>query len=163
MGFDGDLIKVAILLMQDVNYNLFIQRFSQFQARTIETNAYAKIVRASVSISTIQNLIEMPEVCYISLVSPPAIPEDIKGKSLHRSNSIYTNIPNGRRYDGTGVSIAVNDDGFVGPHIDFRGRMEQNTVANDFTGDHGDMVAGILGGAGNLNLCMKEWQRGKMH
>ena len=64
--------------MQDVNYNLFIQKFSQFQARTIETNAYAKIVRASVSISTIQNLIDMPEVCYISLVSPPAIPEDIK-------------------------------------------------------------------------------------
>ena len=161
---DGDLIKVAILLMQDVNYNLFIQKFSQFQARTIETNAYAKIVRASVSISTIQNLIEMPEVCYISLVSPPAIPEDIKGKSLHRSNSIYTNIPNGRRYDGTGVSIAVNDDGFVGPHIDFQGRMEQNTVANDFTGDHGDMVAGILGGAGNLNPMYEGMAKGvKMH
>ena len=60
---------------------IYLFKSHQFQARTIETNAYAKIVRASVSISTIQNLIEMPEVCYISLVSPPAIPEDIK-KSL---------------------------------------------------------------------------------
>ena len=75
-AIDGDLIKVAILLMQDVDYSLFIQKFSQIQARTIETNSYAKIIRASVSISTIQNLIEMPEVCYISLVSPPAVPED---------------------------------------------------------------------------------------
>ena len=122
MGIDGDLIKVAILLMQDVDYSLFIQKFSQIQARTIETNSYAKIIRASISISTIQNLIEMPEVCYISLVSPPAVPEDTKGRSLHRSNAIYTNIPNGRRDDGTGVSIAVNDDGFVGPHIDFSGQ-----------------------------------------
>ena len=90
----------------------------------------------------------MPEVCYISLVSPPAIPEDIKGKSLHRSNSIYTNIPNGRRYDGTGVSIAVNDDGFVGPHIDFQGRMEQNTVANILQASC-DICR--IKGAGNLN------------
>ena len=82
--------------MQDVDYSLFIQKFSQIQARTIEANSYAKIIRASVSISTIQNLIEMPEVCYISLLSA-VVPEDTKGRSLHRSNAIYTNIPNGRK------------------------------------------------------------------
>ena len=71
---------------------------------------------------------------------------------------------NGRKYDGTGVSVAVNDDGFVGPHIDFSGRLEQSDVANDFTGDHGDMVAGILGGAGNLNPMYEGMAKGaKMH
>ena len=37
-------------------------------------------------------------------------------------------------------------------------------MANDFTGDHGDMVAGILGGAGNLNPMYEGMAKGaKMH
>ena len=60
--------------------------------------------------------------------------------------------------------MAINDDGYVGPHIDFAGRLEQSDVANDFTGDHGDMVAGILGGAGNLNPMYEGMAKGaKMH
>ena len=54
-------------------------------------------------------------------------------------------------FDGTGITFAINDDGFVGPHIDFKGRTNQSDVAGDLAGDHGDMCTGIAGGAGNLD------------
>ncbi len=161
---DGDLIKIVILLMRDTDFDLALKRIADKRIRVFEKNSYSMIIRASISPSDVQEIIEMVDVSYVSLISPPAEPEDIKGMTLHRSNAINTAILNGRKYDGSGVSVAVNDDGFVGPHIDFTGRLEQSNVANDFTGDHGDMVAGILGGAGNLNPIYEGMAKGaKMH
>ena len=161
---DGDLIKISILLMRDAQFENALNRIIQKRIRVLESDSYSMIIRASISPSDVQEIVLMEDVCYVSLISPPGEPEDIKGKSLHRSNAINTAISNGRKYDGSGVSVAVNDDGYVGPHIDFTGRLEQSNVANDFTGDHGDMVAGILGGAGNLNPMYEGMAKGaKMH
>jgi hypothetical protein len=93
-------------------------------------------------------------VRYIDLAPEPGLPEHDFGRTLHRVNRLQQSSI-GRSYDGTGVGICVNDDGYVGPHIDFQGRTEQSDVATDFTGTHGDMVAGILGGAGNLDPTMR--------
>jgi hypothetical protein len=43
----------------------------------------------------------------------------------------------------------MNDDGLIGPHIDFQGRLNQDFVVGDDEGSHGDHVAGIIMGAGN--------------
>ncbi len=94
-------------------------------------------------------------VRYVDLAPEPGQPEHDHGRSLHRANMMDQDYGLGRKYDGTGVTVAVNDDGFVGPHIDFTGRTDQTDVAGDFVGDHGDMVAGILGGAGNLDPTMR--------
>ena len=161
---EGDLIKISILLMRDAEFDNALNRITQKQIRVVETDSYSMIISASIDPSNLQEIIQMEDISYVSLVSPPGEPEDIKGNSLHRSNAINTAMLNGRKYDGTGVSVAVNDDGYVGPHIDFSGRLEQSDVANDFTGDHGDMVAGILGGAGNLNPMYEGMAKGaKMH
>ena len=102
----------------------------------------------------------LPFVKYVDAIAANPIPEDNHSRGLHRSININQYDPIGRRFDGSGVSVAVNDDGFVGPHIDFTGRTEQSDVAGDFTGTHGDMVAGILGGAGNLNPINEGMARG---
>ncbi len=101
--------------------------------------------------SDIRTITAIEEVKMVDVLLQELRPEDNLGRALHRSSSINHNDPLGPKFDGTGVSVAVNDDGEVGPHIDFTGRTDQTDVAGDQTGDHGDMVAGILGGAGNLN------------
>ncbi|MFT4525239.1 MAG: hypothetical protein ACI85F_001392 [Bacteroidia bacterium] len=88
---------------------------------------------------------------FVEMQPPVGEPESDDGRNLHRSNVIDVDYVGGRNYDGSGVSLVVNDDGYVGPHIDFKGRTEQSPVAEDFIGTHGDGVAGVMGSAGNLN------------
>ncbi|MFN5323514.1 MAG: S8 family serine peptidase, partial [Bacteroidota bacterium] len=96
----------------------------------------------------------LPFVNGMEPIAPPPVPDDEKGRTLHRSNVINSDSPMGRHYDGTGVSVALADDGPVGPHIDYQGRIDQsNATAN--SGTHGDMTAGILMGAGNLNPTIR--------
>lgn len=93
-------------------------------------------------------------VAGIEPIAPPSEPDDERGRSLHRSNVINSYTPMGRHYDGTGVSAALADDGPVGPHIDYQGRIDQsNTTANN--GNHGDMTTGILMGAGNIDPTIR--------
>ena len=81
------------------------------------------------------------------VTSPATTKDDFEGRSLHRSNAINVDYGAGRHYDGSGVVLGLADDGPVGPHIDFTGRMTQLTTTG--SGSHGDMTAGILCGAGN--------------
>lgn len=110
--------------------------------------------------SVLAYLTSIDGVRMVDFVFQELIHEDNLGRALHRSSSINQTGPSNLKFDGSGVSVAVNDDGEVGPHIDFTGRTEQSDVAGDQTGDHGDMVAGILGGAGNLNPLYEGMAKG---
>lgn len=92
-------------------------------------------------------------VFYINSIAAPATPEDTKGRSLHRSNVINSDYATGRHYDGSGVVAGLADDGEVGPHIDFQGRLTNHLVGTG--GTHGDMTSGILAGGGNLDPTIR--------
>lgn len=98
-------------------------------------------------------LAQQPWVYYLDAAAPPSTPDDTEGRSLHRSNMINADYPMGRHYNGSGVAAALADDGIVGPHIDFTGRITNHTI--DMTGSHGDMTGGILAGCGNLDPIMR--------
>jgi hypothetical protein len=85
------------------------------------------------------------------LEQDPGVPvkDDLRGRSLHRSNTINVAYANGLKYDGKGVAISLADDGNIGPHIDFKGRLTDLTNGN--FGTHGDMCSGIAVGAANLD------------
>lgn len=96
-----------------------------------------------------------PFISFVQAATPASEPEDDRGRTLHRVNTINPiNINNSiiPNFDGTGVAIGLADDGYVGPHIDFKGRITQYTTLTGQT--HGDMTAGIAVGAGNLNPTM---------
>ena len=159
-----DKISLEIILMKNFQINIFIDYLKAKGASIIDINSVANIVRCDLPKNKLEEISEIQYINFISFISSPGDPEDTAGRSLHRSNAINTQLHNGRKYDGSEVSVCVNDDGFVGPHIDFKGRTEQSTVANDLNGDHGDMVAGILGGAGNLNPQYEGMAKGtKIH
>ncbi len=97
----------------------------------------------------------LPFVQYLELVPPPGEKEDTRGRSLHRSNLVASDAPLGKKYDGTGVGVLVRDDGQLGPHIDLQGRLYNYAQGAATSGTHGDGVAGIVGGAGNLDPSKK--------
>ncbi|MGH1385170.1 S8 family serine peptidase [Kordia sp.] len=88
-------------------------------------------------------------VKWVELIPEAPVFQDLRGRSLHRSSNLDTQTPTGRNYTGAGIGLLVRDDGVVGRHIDFQGRLENPITANG--GTHADGVSGIMTGAGNLD------------
>ncbi len=120
------------------------------QIEVLSRYDFSNQVTVRVPISYIDQLAELPFISYIEPIDPPAEPENLVGRTSHRSNAIATDYAMGRHYNGFGVQVALGDDGIIGPHIDYQGRADQSNVFSN-GGDHGDHVAGIIMGAGNLN------------
>ncbi|MBK6832665.1 MAG: S8 family serine peptidase [Flavobacteriales bacterium] len=107
--------------------------------------------QVSASVRDLRRLLADPRVQWMEPLPEAGEPEDLRGRAYHRVNRLGPVIPDGTGLDGEDVVVVVNDDGFVGPHVDFKGRTEQSEVLDDMTGGHGDMVAGIIGAAGNID------------
>lgn len=129
--------------------------FSAVGAEIQAHNPNAHWVKLRIADHAVSALAQLPHVKYVEADQEPGTPESDDGRGQHRANVLDADYGAGLQFDGTGVSAVINDDGFVGPHIDFKGRNEQSDVAGDFTGNHGDMTTGILGGAGNLDPVVR--------
>jgi len=167
------LQKVSKLLMGDVpEYarlsNGKVQLRIQYQANISSDHAVQlalaigkvegvtainRILSLTADGAAIQKIASLPWVYFIEPIAPPSTPDDTRGRSLHRSNVINTELSAGRKYNGNGTAAALADDGYVGPHIDFQGRITNYSSSNP-GGTHGDMTGGILAGAGNLDPRM---------
>jgi PKD repeat protein len=97
----------------------------------------------------VPRLAELPWVSTVEAAPAPGQPENFRGRTDHRANALATDYGAGRHYEGRGVTVGHGDDGAIGPHIDFQGRVDVST-AGVSQGDHGDHVAGTIMGAGNL-------------
>ncbi|MBT8194796.1 MAG: S8 family serine peptidase, partial [Bacteroidia bacterium] len=149
----SNTIELVAVRHADTETDRVVHQLNLLGEEIIEFYPESRNLRLVTPIKNIQALSDLPFITYLEVVAPPAVPEDTRGRSLHRSSAINTSpfYGAGRKYDGAGVKVAVNDDGFVGPHIDYTGRIDNSEVASDFTGTHGDGVAGIVGAAGNLD------------
>lgn len=115
-------------------------------SEALSKNGYTVIAE----IDDIKKLSEINNVFFIDVVSAPSLPENLVGKTDHRSNFIASKHPELRQYNGEGVNVAMGDDRLIGPHIDYQGRIDQSSTSGN-NGDHGDHVAGTIMGAGNLD------------
>jgi subtilisin family serine protease len=95
----------------------------------------------------IAELSKLPFVSYAAPVLPMGEPENYTARSNHRINAMQH--PNAS-YDGEGVDVMLQDDGPIGPHVDYTGRIGASYPTIN-RGDHGDHVAGTIMGAGNRN------------
>lgn len=105
--------------------------------------------------SQIEEMAVYPWVKLVIATDAPGKVENDQGRTDHRVNTMDADYVSGLHYDGTGISVAIGDDGGIGPHIDFRGRLFFHPVNMGMGGTHCDHVAGIVGGAGNMNPVMK--------
>ncbi len=106
-------------------------------------------VRIAASLNQIEALAKHSLVYYLQEDEDPGNPENNRARNDHRITAIQANIPGAVNYDGTGVIVAVGDDGDIGPHIDYQGRL--SSYAGPSNGNHGDHVSGTVFGAGNLD------------
>ena len=125
-----------------------ISKISGLQVLSREDHAHHLTVEATPS--ALNELPLSSWVYYVEAIDPPAEPENRLAAALARSNVIASELLTGYKYDGTGVNVAMGDDGIVGPHIDYQGRVDQSHVSGN-SGDHGDHVGGTIMGAGNLD------------
>lgn len=136
-GLSGENVVSQLRGTGDVHVDELYQEYNIIYARTDINNVY--------------ELAKLPCVQHVSLIAEPGEPEDTEGRTLHRSNRINSDVANGLKYDGTGVSVLTRDDGVVGPHIDYKGRLNNLQTAGFVNTDHADMVSGIFVGGGNLD------------
>ncbi len=111
------------------------------------------IIVLEASIENIKKIATHPLVQFIEPCTHPAVLEDIQAISDHRTTFVQTsdNWVNGKKIDGSGINIANGDDGIIGPHIDFQGRLVNNATNAAAANTHGDHTSGIIAGAGNFN------------
>ncbi len=98
----------------------------------------------------ILDFVDQPFVCTAELVDDVPQPENNVERTDHRSNAVATDYSGGRKYNGAGTKVMLQDDGIIGPHIDYTGRLPMQFMTNNI-GDHGDHCAGIIFGGGNRN------------
>ena len=155
---DGDYPDHAIL--EDGNISVLVSYYTNLNpdqtVNALRSEGYAVIMRddfgsyvnLAIPISDIQHVADLPYVIYLEPVYPVPEPENYTGRTLHRSNAIATDYGAGRHFDGTGVHVELQDDGVIGPHIDYQGRILDQFLSHNW-GNHGDHCAGTIMSAGN--------------
>lgn len=141
---------VTLQYMRNISHERALQLASA-NGNILSSQSKNNTITLRINDQSLYSLAEQSWVYYVNAIEAPSFPEDTKGRSLHRSNTINTesSYVMGRKYNGDGIKVGLADDGFVGPHIDFTGRIVNFTSTTGQT--HGDMTGGILAGGGNLN------------
>jgi PKD repeat protein len=150
----GAKLNVFLQVYPNINLGEAVEDLAQKGLSIQELDPHANTIIASLDPSQLDEVAKLPFLRYVDLPSQPGEKESDDGRNLHRANMIDRDYFGSYAYDGTGVSVAINDDGDVGPHIDFTGRANQDE-ASPGAGTHGDMTVGIVGAAGNLDPVMR--------
>lgn len=144
----GDDIRMTVEIHEDIAFETAVSDLGSRSFSPSDFRANVHALEVQFAPERLQELLALPFVSWAEPVDEPAKPEDNIGKSLHRSNAVV-NRNSGVPYNGEGVKVLVRDDGAVGPHIDFQGRLEN--LSTQFNTFHGDLVGGAMAGAGNLD------------
>ncbi|MCD4696759.1 MAG: S8 family serine peptidase, partial [Bacteroidales bacterium] len=147
---EDNKIDVIISYYNNVSFDYAQSGLMKYFSESIQTDPLSKSQIVRINIDDIEQIISLPFVQFIEPLYPPGEPENYTGKTLHRSNVLDSQYETGRHYDGEGVNIMLQDDGYIGPHADYEGRIGEQYITSN-GGDHGDHCAGIIFGAGNID------------
>ncbi|MCZ6595167.1 MAG: S8 family peptidase [Bacteroidetes bacterium] len=143
----GNNILVTLVHHKNVNTSYVINELAAKQISVTRQYDNSNYLELSIPNNCLVDLSNLPYVKWIEVIDAPPVPDDDRGRGLHRSNGLDTQTGTGRNYTGDGIGVLTRDDGIVGPHVDFYGRI-MNLIGNN-NGTHGDGVSGIMAGAGN--------------
>ncbi|TNE62774.1 MAG: PKD domain-containing protein [Bacteroidetes bacterium] len=152
----GDLVDIYLQIYPQIRIEEGAALAAQYGLTVVKQGTQNGILQVRLLKDHLEAIAALPFVQYMELIPQPGEPEDDGGRSLHRSNMLDVDFPGGNKYDGTGVTVMVRDDGPLGPHIDFQGRnTDLFNPGDNANGTHGDGVGGVMAGAGNLNPVMR--------
>ena len=150
---DGKL-SIKVLLYKDANTSVTQDIFKSNGYKIDDISLLSNRITITIKPTDLGAIANMSSVWYIEPIDSPSEKENKTGRTLHRSNTINTKYASGRHYNGEGINIMMQDDGIIGPHIDYQGRVDQSNCGGCSTSnsnDHGDHVAGTIMGSGNLD------------
>jgi len=147
---EGLKLLVVASVFEGVSVPDFAQQLSRDGYHIKHKSVLHNRITLKVSRAQLLNLRNYPCVFAIEPINPPSFPENHTGGTLVSSNYLNSANSSGLKYDGTGVNVMMQDDGIIGEHIDYQGRLDQTNVTSN-NGDHGDHVSGTIMGAGNLD------------
>ncbi len=143
-------ISLLVSYYPNLDPDQIVNALSSEGYKIIGRDDFGSYANIAVPLSDIRRITDLPYVIYIEPVYPVPEPENNTARTLHRSNAIATDYGAGRHFDGTGVHVELQDDGVIGPHIDYQGRILDQFLSYNY-GDHGDHTAGTIMGAGNVD------------
>src|SRR3990172_1685684 len=141
-------IEVNIIYHEDLTEAEAKKLFAENKIIAVSSKQHIRRITAVVSASELFTIASFPFIQFIESGDAPAEPENLVERTDHRTNAISTEFPGGRKYDGTGIHVMLQDDGIIGPHIDYEGRIGDQFITYN-NGNHSDHVAGIIFGGGN--------------
>ncbi len=157
-ALNGDRLTIKILFYKDYDFSTYRENLVSVNYELKYENELYKSITIEIDKEDLNIISKINDVWFIEPIDPPSVPENKTARTLHRSNAVNTQYVGGKKYNGEGINIMMQDDGLVGPHIDRQGRLDQSfcigcsSNAND---DHGDHVSGTIMGAGNLDPTTK--------
>ncbi|MEO9533723.1 MAG: S8 family serine peptidase [Crocinitomicaceae bacterium] len=141
-------IALRFNFFEGVN-ELFVKEQLAAIGGKIISDIFPQTLTVSINIDQLQELYALPFCYYFEFIDAPEVAEGYKDVTNHRAAWMQNPNGGGVAYTGAGVNVMMQDDGTIGPHIDYEGRLTTEVSSN--SGDHGDHVAGIIMGAGNLD------------
>ena len=148
------LLYIKLLLHSDVNVEEALMQMESFYEKVEEINKKSNTISLAINDLNLSAIARFACVSYIEPIDPPPLMENMTGRTLHRTNVINVEYQNGRDYNGEGINIMMHDDGYVEPHIDRKGRVDEQfcfSCSSSSNDSHGDHVSGTIMGAGNLD------------
>ena len=124
----GEILHLKLLIFKNVNIETIVEDLKSHCESINEVNDLSNSVTVSINKTKLNLLSELEYISYIEPIDPPATKENDLGRTLHRTNVIDTEYNSGRKYNGDGVNVMMHDDGYVEPHIDRKGRVDDNSV-----------------------------------
>jgi PKD repeat protein len=152
--FGADQIELIAAYYEPYNASDASEQLSSIGGTLVSNNDAQKTMNVRVPLSQLDALYALPGFYYFETLPDTPQPENLLGRNNHRSNVLYTDYAGGLQYNGEGVNVMMQDDGEIGPHIDYTGRIDQSSCSGCSTNpadDHGDHVSGTIMGAGNLD------------
>ncbi|MFY8132419.1 MAG: hypothetical protein ACOVOL_04230, partial [Bacteroidia bacterium] len=135
-ALNGKQVKLSITAYKNASVDEVEKAMEALGFRIFENQRQYQHWLVEGPISKIDDLTQIHALQFLECVSKPGEKEDTEARALHRSSPINNKFnPLARKFNGNGVTVAVGDDGIVGPHIDFTGRL--TNVATTNTGTHG--------------------------
>lgn len=147
---NGNSLYVTLEFHDFVDVNYVASDLANQQIAVKQQYKGANIIDLIIPNNCLEDLSNIAYVKWVEQIVAPDVKDDTRGRSLHRASSLDTQGAGDWNYTGVGVGVMVRDDGIVGPHIDFQGRID-NSLASGTGQSHGDGVGGIMAGAGNLD------------
>ncbi len=123
---DGDRLTIKILFYKDYDFSTYRENLASINYVLKYENKSYKSITVEINKEDLNIISKINDVWFIEPIDPPSVAENKTARTLHRSNTVNTQYVGGKKYNGEGINIMMQDDGLVGPHIDRQGRLDQS-------------------------------------